>query len=216
LYAALFVGTANAEILSTKEHSVTYVSSRCSDLTGITADGQEAWDKCLECFFIKNGTINTKQFRRKGKITFDTSTLSCSDNYTEIEYFDTSLECSDSWLWSDAVDDCERCMYGANGEIANLDGKNSSGVEFKVWEDMTYECAINEASVLSCSAGWWGQPADDTDILLTGCAKCPGEGTSAPKWGGYIKQTECYIPADKKISDSTGTYVFASNCYYTR
>ena len=50
------------------------------------------------------------------------------------------------------------------------------------------------------------------------CSRCPSPdgvvyGTTDST--GSTSKTDCFIPADTDISDTTGTYQFTGDCYYT-
>jgi len=50
------------------------------------------------------------------------------------------------------------------------------------------------------------------------CTSCPSFNSVAGKstfTGGRMPITNCYIPANTSFSDSTGTYVFTSNCHHS-
>ncbi|MBQ8293850.1 MAG: hypothetical protein IJX89_00490 [Alphaproteobacteria bacterium] len=67
---------------------------------------------------------------------------------------------------------------------------------------------IIPACEYQCRAGYYGDG--------TTCTRCPSSGgvygTSA---AGSTAITSCYIPANSSMSDTTGTYTFTSNCYYS-
>lgn len=45
------------------------------------------------------------------------------------------------------------------------------------------------------------------------CDKCPESGTTAQT---DSEITQCYIPKDTAIGDTSGTYTYTSNCFYTK
>lgn len=59
-----------------------------------------------------------------------------------------------------------------------------------------------------CKAGYYGNPT----ALNKTCTKCPNSGTSSE---GSISITKCYIPSGTTGSDSTGSYTYTANCYYS-
>lgn len=70
------------------------------------------------------------------------------------------------------------------------------------------ECVTNaiiNPDPISCAIGEYG------DGLLT-CTACPTPGTSAK---GARKITDCYIANGTTGSDSTGSYKYTSDCYYS-
>lgn len=79
----------------------------------------------------------------------------------------------------------------------------------------TYSCKCNSgyhvvyksddcSCVKNCSDGYYGNGAT--------CTRCPTPGTTS----GYTTQISgCYIPANTPLMDSSGTYLYTSNCKYT-
>lgn len=72
-----------------------------------------------------------------------------------------------------------------------------------------------------CAAGSYGSPTSST----SGCSRCPyigGGGTSfilniyGNSEAGSTGITDCYAEADTEYSDSTGTFKFTDDCYYTK
>lgn len=60
----------------------------------------------------------------------------------------------------------------------------------------------------TCENGYYGTPLNST----SGCNKCPEPGTSKTP---ATDLSQCYIPAERTNSDSTGTYIYTNNCYYS-
>ena len=65
-------------------------------------------------------------------------------------------------------------------------------------------CVAGAKTYTSCNAGYY----------LSGglCLTCPSGGTSA---AGATSITSCYLPSGTTGSDSTGSYTYTSNCYYS-
>lgn len=59
-----------------------------------------------------------------------------------------------------------------------------------------------------CKAGYYGNPT----ALHKTCTKCPDSGTSSED---STNITQCYIPSGTTGSDSTGSYTYTANCYYS-
>jgi len=61
-----------------------------------------------------------------------------------------------------------------------------------------------------CNIGYYG-------TTTTGCTRCPPEGgiygLTAAK--GKTKKTDCFFPAGMSIKDTSGTYEYTEDCYYT-
>jgi len=102
---------------------------------------------------------------------------------------------------------CEKCNGCSNCTSDTTWGASSTGYETKATRTCKCNSCIEEYS-FRCAAGYYGNPT----ITTSGCTACPTGGTSAP---GAKAKTECYIPAGTTQSDSTGTYVITSNCYYS-
>ncbi|MBO8407247.1 MAG: hypothetical protein IAC77_02165 [Proteobacteria bacterium] len=69
-------------------------------------------------------------------------------------------------------------------------------------------CAIATFSVDLPRAGYYG----DAGNYGRNCTKCPGSGTSA---AGSTSITDCYMPSGSTGSDSSGTFIYTSTCYYS-
>ena len=88
------------------------------------------------------------------------------------------------------------------------------------------EVEIDECANLSCEEGQYYY--DGIELALSGkkceCRTCPSKdgakGTSknTSSFSGLVFQpeiTKCYIPANTQMTDSTGTYTFTQDCYYS-
>ena len=66
-------------------------------------------------------------------------------------------------------------------------------------------CTATTKTYTSCKPGYY----------LSGgaCQSCPSGGTSADKNTGGV--TSCYLPSGTTGSDSTGSYTYTANCYYS-
>lgn len=69
--------------------------------------------------------------------------------------------------------------------------------------DTTYKCAV----------GYYGSPS----IFNKTCTRCPAfgdvYGTTAS--AGAAANTNCYLPAQTTGTDTSGTYTYTSDCYYS-
>ena len=73
------------------------------------------------------------------------------------------------------------------------------------------ECKETSTSY-RCAANYYGNPETDS----SGCVSCGTYGgAKVLSKAGSTKKTDCYIPANTEVTDSTGTFVFTTNCYYT-
>ncbi len=63
-----------------------------------------------------------------------------------------------------------------------------------------------------CAVGYWGSTTNGT----SGCTRCPSSGGvyGTTKYGGSTKQTSCYLPAGTAFSDSTGSGIYDTDCYW--
>lgn len=80
-------------------------------------------------------------------------------------------------------------------------------------QNMTVKIENDECKEFSqkyrCSEGYYGTTSNGT----SGCSKCPAPGTSTAGQNSTISY--CYIPSNTSLDDTSGTYIFNSNCYYT-
>lgn len=71
-------------------------------------------------------------------------------------------------------------------------------------------CAGGNGSTFVCDQGYYKNSAQ--------CTKCPSsglvEGTTAA--AGATGITDCYIPKNRVMEDSAGSYHYSSDCYYTK
>lgn len=63
-----------------------------------------------------------------------------------------------------------------------------------------------------CDAGWYGSPS----TVGSGCTKCPtSNGIAGVTAGpGFTAITNCFLPAGTAFSDTTGSGVYSSPCYW--
>lgn len=86
---------------------------------------------------------------------------------------------------------------------------NGTGYEQQIETTTENETCISVNKTYRCAAGYYGTTTNGT----SGCTKCPTPGTS--NTGTNTSMTQCYIPADTEMSDSSGTYIYTKNCYYS-
>ena len=84
---------------------------------------------------------------------------------------------------------------------------------FKCDSDTNCEC--QDIYKYRCVTGYYGEPTSSTDT--DNCDRCPAVNgvygtTSGP---GKTKQTDCYMPSNKTLTDRIGTYSFATTCNAT-
>ena len=66
-------------------------------------------------------------------------------------------------------------------------------------------CTATTKTYTSCKPGYY--------LSGVACHSCPSGGTSADKNTGGV--TVCYLPSGTTGSDSTGSYTYTANCYYS-
>ncbi len=66
-------------------------------------------------------------------------------------------------------------------------------------------CTATTKTYTSCKPGYY--------LSGVACQSCPNGGTSADKNTGGV--TACYLPSGTTGSDSTGSYTYTANCYYS-
>ena len=90
-------------------------------------------------------------------------------------------------------------------------------------------CKCVEQKTYGCANGYYGalprcMTHVNVGISCSGCTQCPKLGDVEAKTalipsisspGGGETITDCFISANTELKDSTGTYVFQSNCFYT-
>ncbi len=71
-----------------------------------------------------------------------------------------------------------------------------------------------DAKSCECNIGYYGELSNSTGK----CTQCPTlngvKGTTSQRGKKYI--TDCFIPTDETITDSSGKYKFIQECHYTR
>ncbi len=72
----------------------------------------------------------------------------------------------------------------------------------------TATCVCTKTAQYRCAAGYYGTSSNGT----SGCTRCPSNGSST---AGATAITSCYLPSGTTGSDSTGSYTYTSNCYYS-
>lgn len=72
----------------------------------------------------------------------------------------------------------------------------------------TSTCVCTKTTQYQCAAGYYGTSNNGT----SGCTRCPSSGSSA---AGTTAITSCYLPSGTTGSDSTGSYTYTANCYYS-
>ncbi len=111
--------------------------------------------------------------------------------------------------WSHSPGGCSGCsVYDGTSNS----GWQSTGVpgyqQSYVCENICNDCFETSATSYRCAAGYYGTSSNGT----SGCTKCTSPGTST---AGSTSITRCYVPSGTTGSDSTGTFTYTSNCYWS-
>lgn len=70
-------------------------------------------------------------------------------------------------------------------------------------------CTAESLTYTACKSGYYLRAIGS----FTACQACPSSGTSAnPNSGGI---TDCYLPSGTTGSDTTGTFTYTADCYYS-
>lgn len=90
---------------------------------------------------------------------------------------------------------------------------NSSNRAYQYRRIKNYKCdgTYTTTTEYRCAAGYYGDAKGTSLTNLTGCVQCPSGGTSV---AGSTVITSCYLPSWTTGSDSTGSYIYTSDCYY--
>lgn len=101
---------------------------------------------------------------------------------------------------------CDSCTSRLSVWMATL---GSPGYESKTTKNCgpTTNCECVSSTEYRCAAGYYGTPYLSG---TRGCSECPDDGTSTA--GSNTKITKCFITGG---SDTTGTFTYIPNCYYT-
>lgn len=100
-----------------------------------------------------------------------------------------------------ATYNCKRCRAGFLAKRKTLTVPEGACAG---WSVSFYDCV--------CPEGTYVHP------LLNSCQTCPASSVGGPVTspGGSRPQIEdCYIPKNNEISDTTGVYIYTSDCHYT-
>jgi len=100
---------------------------------------------------------------------------------------------------------CTNCTSDADWSLGE------SGYLYKVSRKCNCNTCV-ESTLYQCAAGYYGSSTDGK----SGCTQCPSSGgIVGMSNAGSTEITSCYIPANLTATDSTGTYTYTSDCFYT-
>ncbi|MDR1360968.1 MAG: hypothetical protein LBJ18_01505 [Rickettsiales bacterium] len=71
-------------------------------------------------------------------------------------------------------------------------------------------CKNSSCAGYACASGYYGQPVASN----SGCTACPTPGTSKI-YPNNILNTQCYVMSSTNNSETSGTYQFTNDCYYS-
>lgn len=151
-------------------------------------------------------------------------TLTCASGYTGTA----------SYRYSNGLNNFTGCTKNGGSSGGDCDG-TCTNCTSTLWTDYatgyqnkttatcnTVTCKCTKSTDYRCAAGYYKSGvirclgSIDGSASCSGCSRCPPSGgiygSSAP---GSTAITACYIPTDTSMSDSTGTYTYTSNCYYS-
>lgn len=203
LSACICPYAADATILSSSGNTPSAIQSACLQADSI--------DSCRSCFFASTstGNYNFSSFRHSQTITFDTDFNECR-TADGTQYFYNYDDCFTNVAGDDEIA-CSSCMLG---EVATIDG-DGVGIRFEIASNGNYYCYIETEQYVRCADAYYGFPWDNDNDTLQGCSKCPMPGIKTS--GTYGREsfiTDCYIAANTAQKDTTGTYVYTSDCHY--
>ncbi len=85
--------------------------------------------------------------------------------------------------------------------------------------DVSTDCEwVTDGYDYRCAAGYYGSAncTGTTSSTCSGCSRCePKDGIYGTSAAGSDAKTDCYISSSTSLTNTTGTYKFISNCYYT-
>lgn len=147
----------------------------------------------------------------------------CKTGYTRTPQSATGPGCSNTITWYN----CEYNSSGGGGDTCDGTCDNCLSTSWTA-ADTGYQsrtkatcntttCKCSTSREYRCAAGYYGSPPAIQQIgSLTGCTRCPASGVRFGNSAvGSTTITSCYLATGTGISDTTGTFTYTSNCYYT-
>lgn len=105
--------------------------------------------------------------------------------------------------------DMAECAADNNNWVAHQTGSQ---------QQIIRTCVGNTCTVMQtnyrCVAGYYGTPS--ATVKCSRCPQLPGSTTYGLSSMGATKITECYWPSGGGGSDSSGSFIFTSHCYYVQ
>lgn len=138
-----------------------------------------------------------------------TTCLSCAPNFKMQFEHESATPCSFTLQYCTPCTGCTDCT--STSWTTALNGIHQSQTLARCIDECSNTC--EKTTAYRCLDGYYGTPTNTT----TGCYKCPTSGglsgTSIP--GQNLNINECYFPRGRSVTDSSGTYQFTSNCFYS-
>lgn len=89
--------------------------------------------------------------------------------------------------------------------------KSDKGYDIKYQRTCNAENFCDEHAIYQCAAGYYGTSTNG----ISGCTRCPSSnGTDTTSVAGSTSITSCYIPSGTTFSDTSGSGIYTSHCYY--
>lgn len=170
------------------------IEYRCAPgYCGTTTDGKTGCVKADYEDFLVNCRVTDKF---ENECPSGVTNCICTNTYpkicTVLDIFDTPP----SWA--------QNYFCGTNYWVSTATGHEQNKIV-----NIEGESCTSFSQSYRCSAGYYGSTTNGT----SGCSKCPIPGTSLAGQNSAIGQ--CYIPSNTPQTDTTGQYIYSSNCYYT-
>lgn len=111
------------------------------------------------------------------------------------------------------VDICMMCQCNNNQSTSSWTTIGSNRASRSVYTKSAsgYVCTSTSSTQYGCATNFY-TTATSPSASMT-CSACPSSGKSAI---GNTTITGCYIPANTDLTDTSGTYKYTSNCYYSK
>ncbi len=112
------------------------------------------------------------------------------------------------YYYYDATDEdyFKSCSRDSDCAAGNWGTSGSYQMRYKAKCDMNRTVCVLGDPEYRCAPNYYGTG--------TNCTSCKNSHSAAVSIAGSTSINNCYIPANARISDDTGTYTFMSDCYY--
>ena len=84
----------------------------------------------------------------------------------------------------------------------------ATGYERRTYRYCSTSTKCTSSTQYRCAAGYYGRTINGS----SGCTRCPNSGSSV---AGSIVITSCYLPSGTTGTDTSGTYTYTADCYYS-